>query len=117
MAIRFAPVAKFSTDVPIQMLREDGGYDVGDLRVTYKVEPHSKFRELARRFGADEISAAQLLRDRVLDVEGVLDDDGQARECSGQLIDKMADDPDIGPALIDHWMRLQTRRDKEAEKN
>lgn len=117
MAIRFAPVAKVTDDVPIQMMREDGEYDDGDLRVTFKMESNSKFQELMTKIGNEEKTDKEVLRDRVLNVEGVLDADGNEREFSKALVGELADDPDTGPALIQHWIRLQTRRDKEAAKN
>ncbi len=117
MTFKFVPVNTLKKVIKVEIPGDFGKATKADFEATFKRLPVSQARDLIKQIQEKSADEDKVLRDSVVDIEGVTDGEGNEVEYSSELLSQLLEESYIRGPLLAGFMDVNYSLDKLRQKN
>ena len=114
---RFVPVETIKKTIQIEVPGHYGKTTKADFDVEFRRLGHSEAKNLIEKIREKKADEDQVLRDNIVDIDGIKDADGNDIPFSAELLTQLLDEAYIRAPLIAGFMEVTYQLDKLKRKN
>jgi len=117
MAFKLAAVKEIKHKVEIKVPSDMGRHQKEQITVTYRKLSTTESKELLKQAQDGTVTDEEILAENVVDIQGVVDEDGRPVDYSQDLLEALCDIEYARSPLIQGFMTIQFGREAMTAKN